>query len=379
MSNQPPSPANTAGAAPLEELEQQRRKRRSRNFRAAIVSVVLIAVFVWVLARGGFPLVPSREQLSRVDSTYLIAFCVLLIVNMGTRYARHHFLIAPLAKVPFRKILTINAIGTALITYLPLRIGEMARPAMLREKGHLSAWAVTGTVGAERILDGVVFSGVLLLGLGLATPQDPLPDHVGDLPVPVWIIPRTAIIASLVFATAFVVMCGFYFYRATARRLTERVVGVVSKRLAERLADIVERLSDGLRFLTDFRHSVPYLLVTVFSVTCNVLALDALAAAVGLPELTFGQSLVVLGVLALGFSAPNAPGFFGMVQLALYAGLANYIAPEKVAREGSVFVFLYYVCYLSIVSALAGIALLVDLFVASPPSVQEPRGADPAL
>jgi glycosyltransferase 2 family protein len=359
-----------------QELEASRRGRRQRNVRATVASVVLIATFVWLLARGGFPLVPSRQDLSRVDSSYLVAFCGLMIANMLTRFARHHFLIAPLAKVAFRKIMTINAIGMALITFLPLRIGEMARPAMLREKGHLSAWAVTGTVGAERILDGLVFSGMLLLGLGMATPQDPLPDHVGDLPVPVWVIPRSATIASLVFASAFVVMCAFYFYRVVARRLTERVVGVFSPRFAHKLADIVERLSDGLRFLTDFRHSVPYLAVTLFSVGCNVLAIDALAQAVGLSELTFAQSLVVLGVLALGFSAPNAPGFFGMVQLALYAGLACYIAPDKVAREGSVFVFLYYVGYLLTVSALAGLALVIDAFIAARPQPHDPHGAD---
>jgi glycosyltransferase 2 family protein len=374
LSQQPSASADES--ARLDESAEQRRKRSRRNVRAALASVALIAVFVWVLMRGGFPLVPSRSELERVGVGYLVAFYVLLIVNMMTRYARHHFLIAPLAKVPFRKIMTINAIGMALITYLPLRIGEMARPAMLREKGHLSAWAVTGTVGAERILDGVVFSGMLLLGLAVATLQDPLPDHVGALPVPVWVIPRSALIAGLVFVTAFAIMCAFFFFRETARRLTERVVGVVSPRLAEKLAGIVERLSDGLRFLTDYRHSLPYLAVTLFSVTCNVLSIYVLAQAVGLQELTLLQSLVVLGVLALGFSAPNAPGFFGVVQLALYAGLACFIAPEKVAREGSVFVFLYYVGYLLVVSGLGGIALLVDLL--SSPQALRPPDADSA-
>jgi uncharacterized protein (TIRG00374 family) len=372
--SQQPSPETAASGA--DETRAQP-SRRWRNIKATVASVVIIVAFVWVLARGGFPLIPSRAQLSQVNTGYLLGFIALLVVTQTTRYARHHLLIAPLAKVAFRKIMTINAIGMALITFLPLRIGEMARPAMLREKGHLSAWAVAGTVGAERILDGVVFSLMLLLGLGLATPQDPPPDHVGDLPVPVWVIPRTASIAALVFAIAFVVMCAFYFYRSQARRLTERVVGVVSQRLAQRLADIVERLSDGLRFMTDYRHSLPYLAITLFGVSCNVLALDSLAHAVGLSELTFAQSLVVLGVLALGFSAPNAPGFFGMVQLALYAGLACYIAPEKVANEGSVFVFIYYVVYLSVISLLAGIALLVDLFFTVDPS-EGPQGASPA-
>jgi hypothetical protein len=350
----------TEEAAPTDASSASKRKR---NTRAAIASVVIVALFVWILSRGGFPLLPPGGWLVRLDPLYFSIFCAGMVFNMLTRFARCHFLIAPLAKVPFRRMMTINAIGMALITYLPLRIGEMARPAMLREKGSLSAWAVTGTVGAERILDGLVFSGMLLFGLAFATPQDPLPDHVGNLPVPVWLIPQTARIAALVFAAAFIVMAAFYWLRAQARRVTEVVVGVVSKKLAQRVADIVERLSDGLRFLTNFRYSVPYLVVTIVSVMSQVAAIEFLADAVGMPELTFMQAIVVIGVLALGFSAPNAPGFFGMVQLALYAGLATYIAPEKVAHEGAVFVFLFYVVYMLNVSLLGAIALVVE-FVA---------------
>lgn len=346
---------------------------RARNVRAALASVVLVLAFVWVLSSGGFPLFPPAAALAKLKIQGFVVFIALMFFNMLTRFARCHFLIAPLAKVPFRRIMTINAIGMAAITYLPLRIGEMARPAMLRDKGSLSAWAVTGTVGAERILDGIVFSGMLLVGLALAAPQVPLPDHVGDLPVPVWIVPRSATVASVVFVVAFIVMAAFYWFRAQARRATERVVGLVSNKLATRLADIVERLSDGLRFLTNWRYSLPYLLVTLVSVFSLVLAVEVLASAVGLPELTFTQSMVVLGVLALGFTAPNAPGFFGVVQLALYAGLATYIAPDKVAREGSVLVFLYYAVYLGCVTLLAAIAGVVELAMRPTPVVDGNR------
>lgn len=351
----PPADADDA-AAP--------RKSLWRNWRAAIVSILLVAIFVWVLARGGFPMLPAPGWMATLKMAPFVAFCAGMVFNMLTRFARCQFLVAPVAKVSFRRIMTINAIGMALITYLPLRLGEWARPAMLREKGHLSAWAVTGMVAAERILDGVVFSGMLLLGLSLATPQSPLPDHVGALPVPVSVIPASARIAALIFAVAFLVMAFFYRFRALARRLTERTLGIVSPRLGTYMADVIERLSDGLRFLTNWRYSLPYLLVTILCIGSQVWALDQLADAVGLPELTFAQTMVVLGVMALGFMTPNAPGFFGVVQLSLYCGLATYIAPAKVASEGAVFVFLFYVVYLLNVTLLAAIALVIEALAA---------------
>jgi glycosyltransferase 2 family protein len=362
---EPDPPTPTEAAAPA----GPKRSNRGRNARAAVISVVLVGAFVWLLSSGGFPLIPPAAELAKLQLPGFALFCALMLLNLLTRFARCHFLYAPLAKVPFRRTMTINAIGMAAITYLPLRLGEMARPAMLRDKGSLSAWAITGTVGAERILDGLVFSGMLLSGLALAAPQVPLPDHVGALPVPVWIVPQAATIFSLVFVVAFLVMAAFYWFRAAARRLTERVIGLVSVKLASRVADIVERLSDGLRFLTNWRYSLPYLLVTLVSVGSLVLGVQVLAHAVGLSELSFTQTMVVLGVLALGFSAPNAPGFFGVVQLALYAGLATYIAPDKVAREGGVLVFVYYATYLSCVTLLAAIALVLELFASTSPTV----------
>jgi uncharacterized membrane protein YbhN (UPF0104 family) len=94
--------------------------------------------------------------------------------------------------------------------------------------------------------------------------------------------------------------------------------------------------------------------------------LQLLALAVGMPELSLAQATVVLGVLALGFSAPNAPGFFGVVQLALYAGLATYISPDKVAHEGAIFVFLFYSVYLLNVTLLGAIALAIEFFSRAP-------------
>jgi hypothetical protein len=312
------------------------------------------------LHAGGLPLLPPKGALDRLDLAYFAAFVAGLLVHMLTRFGRFHFLVAPIGPVPLRKIMTINAIALVLITFLPLRIGEVARPAMLRKKGHVSAWAVTGTVGAERVLDGVLFSIIMLVGLALAHPHEPLPSHIGTLPIPASLVTQAAKLASLVFGVAFAIMAGFYWRRALAVRVTRRILGLVSMRLAERVAEIVGRLSDGIKFLVDPRYSLPYFAITVVSIAAQAWSMNVLAKAVGISELTFAQTTVVLGLMAIGFGMPNAPGFFGTVQLALYAGLAAYVAPEKVAHEGATFVFLFYVVYLSMILALAAIAMIVE-------------------
>jgi uncharacterized membrane protein YbhN (UPF0104 family) len=257
-------------------------------------------------------------------------------------------------------VISINAIALALITLLPLRLGEFAKPAMLRERGRLSFGAVTGTVAAERILDGVVFSVGILVSLFIAPPREPLPTHIGTLPVPASVIPNIARFASLGFGAAFAVMAMFYFFRDFARSITAKVLGVVSQKLAERIAGMVERLSDGLRFLTNPRDALPYLAVTVFGLIAQAWSLQMLGNAVGITGLTLAQTTLATGVLALGFALPNAPGFFGAVQLSLYAGLAAYVAPEKVVHEGAAFVFIFYVTYVGLVMLFAALSVLVE-------------------
>lgn len=331
-----------------------------RSGRLLLSSVALLGGFAWLLHAGGLPLLPPKGAFEAMDLGYIAGFAALNLVQQLLRFARCHFLIAPIARLSLRRLMTINGIALALITFLPLRIGEVSRPAMLREKGHLSAWAVTGTVGAERILDGVLFSLMLLLGLALAHPHEPLPSHIGDLPVPASLIPRIARLACLGFAAAFALMAAFYWHRALARRITERIVGVVSPRLAHRLADVVASLSDGLRFLRDPRYSLPYIGVSIVATLAHVWGMVLLAHGVGIPELTFVESMVVVGFLALGFGMPNAPGFFGTVQLALYGGLAVYVAPDRVVHAGAAFVFLFYAVYLAQVVVLAAISAVVE-------------------
>jgi hypothetical protein len=340
-----------------------------RHLRALLASIALALGLGWIMHRGALPLLPPKGTLDRVDWLRVALMAIALTVSVVARFVRYVFLLAPLAKVPFKRLMAISCISVGLITFLPFRLGEVARPAMLREKGKLSGWAVTGTVGAERIIDGVLFSIMLLLGLYFAVPHEPLPERIGNLPVPAAYVPRAALVASGFFGLAFLGMACFFWWRAPARRLTERVLGVFSKRVAGLVATAVERVSDGLSFLPNLRYTVPYVLLTVFALFAHIWSMQQLALAVGLPDLTFAEATVVVGVLGLGFAMPNAPGFFGSVQLALYAGLAVYVAPEQVVHEGAVFVFIFYVVYLILVVFLSLLGILLEYGGSNPNAV----------
>ena len=73
---------------------------------------------------------------------------------------------------------------------------------------------------------------MLALGLAFATPVSPLPDRLGDLELPVALVPAIAKSALLFFTLAFLAMALFYFWRERAHRIVFSAVGLVSKPLA---------------------------------------------------------------------------------------------------------------------------------------------------
>jgi hypothetical protein len=259
------------------------------------------------------------------------------------RLARWYWLLAPVERVPLATVLRVGSVGFLAIATLPFRMGEVVRPLLIRRGSRLTFWAASGTVGAERVIDALSISVLLLLSLKFSTPVEPLPDHLGTLPIPVSIVPRTALVAALTFAAACLVMGVFYWRRAWARRTTERIVGLVSPKLADFVASKIEQMAEGLGFLTERRYAAPFLAATLLYWLLNATTWWVLAWGCGLGSIGFFGATATMGVVALGILVPATPGFFGTFQFATFAGLAMFLSEREVMGRGSAYAFLGYV------------------------------------
>jgi uncharacterized protein (TIRG00374 family) len=321
-----------------------------------VISLLFAGGFVWLLKAGTLPFWPDAEALKKVQPWTVMAYVGIWSLVHIVRAWRWKFLLEPIAHVPMRKLLLTSFIGFAAIVVLPMRAGELVRPALVREKDKLSGWSATGTIGAERIIDGLVLSLLLLFGLVMSTPLDPLPERIGSLPISPAVVPRAAYLALFVFGSAFVVMGLFYFARERMRALTERVVGIVSKDLASWVAERIERVTLGLSFLPQLRYTVPFILATVGYWLMNALAAVVLAWGCGLESVNLAQACVLTGVLAIGIMVPNAPGFFGAFQFSAYAALSLFIPEAQLFSQGSTLVFLLFVIQNGLMLAFAAVA-----------------------
>lgn len=324
-----------------------------------MASLLLGTGLAWLLARGGLPLVPPAQAFASLRPWTVWAYVGTLALVHLFRAMRWRHLLRPLGAVSLRSTLAVSWIAFAAILLSPLRTGEVVRPYLITRRSRIRLWEATGTVAAERIIDGLVISLLLFTTLQLSTPLSPLPDHVGDLAVPASAVPRAAYGVLALFAVCFALMGVFFWHRDLARRVTRAMVGVVSVPLAERLAGIVERVADGLRFLPSARRLLPFLLETAAYWTINASGVWLLGWGTGLADFTLVEACVVVGCIGIGILVPAGPGYFGAFQLSGYMALAMFFPEATIKGPGAAFVFLLYVTQVGfhILGAFLGLAL----------------------
>ncbi|APR87104.1 Hypothetical protein A7982_12453 [Minicystis rosea] len=325
-----------------------------------LASILLGGGLAWLLARGGLPLVPPAHAFAKVKPWTVVVYVASLAIVHFFRAFRWRHLLRPVGQASARSVIGVSWIAFGAILLSPLRSGEIVRPYLITKRSNVRFWEAAGTVGAERVIDGLVLSAVLFAGLSLATPLSPLPDHVGNLPVPAAAVPKAAYGALILFMSAFALMGIFFFARDFARRATFAVIGLVSRDLAAAFARIVERVADGLRFLPSAQHTMPFLAETLAYWGVNVLGVALLAWGAGLESITLAQAAVTVGCLGVGILVPAGPGYFGAFQLSTYMALAMYFPEAMLVGPGAAFVFLLYVAQVGFHVAAMLFALVLD-------------------
>jgi hypothetical protein len=315
-----------------------------------LISLVIAVGFLWLLMRGGLPVLPSTQTLQRLPWWALGMHIALMLVVTLLRSYRWIFLIRPVAPQarPLR-VLGQSMVGFSAVFLLPLRSGEVVRPYLISQDGQVSFIQAAGTVGAERVIDGLVLTLFTFVAMLAATPVSPLPSSLGDLPLPVSAVPAAVYSALSVFGCLFAVMIAFYLARRQARHVTEKVLGPLSRRAAAWASDSLERIADGLGFLPSRTSLLPFLGATLGCWTLTVLAQWVVLRALEV-EATLTQTTVCVGVQALGSLVPAGPGMFGAFQIAAFSALAMYFPMGQVRVEGAAFIFVIYTTALVISS-----------------------------
>lgn len=358
-----------------------------RNVGKLIASVVITASIILALKKGGLRIVPEDTSVFRDVKWWTIpAYAVTFLAMTWFRAVRWRFLLRSFVEVPKRRIFTISCIGFAAILLLPFRLGELVRPYMVREKGKVSLSSATGTVVGERVVDGLFLSGLLAIALVTVPHLVPLPETVVGLPIRVQHVRTSGFVMLGVFASAFVTIFAFYFARDLARKATLTVFGVFSPRLGEKLAEIAEKLANGLHAFGSAKDAGGFLFETATYWLINAFGMWLLAWGCGVvhadgSSITLGESFALMGMLGVTILIPGPPGLLGVFHAGIYAGMSMYFPERVVVGAGAAYVFLLYASQLTLSTLLGGYFFLThkgEVKDAIEASNQESIGPPPA-
>ena len=151
------------------------------------------------------------------------------LVDIGARGARWQTLLAPIAAVPYRRVLGYTYLGYLANNVLPARLGELVRSHALGEGEGISRTTVLGTVVVERIVDTVMVVAIAALSVLVLSVRGVI---------------TSAVLLGLAFVTLLVIALGLGM---AAHRLpgADRVAAFLER--WPRIVELGRRLRDGLR------------------------------------------------------------------------------------------------------------------------------------
>ena len=276
-----------------------------------------LAYLIWVLR--DFHIVRVLHDIANVDWKWVLVGMAFDILSYGVQALRWKFLLEPFGNVRLTRAVRAVFAGLFANLVLPLRPGEFLRSFLLGNSENISLGRTLGSVGVERLIDLVI-----------ATASLAVVSLVVELPTRFRRIADTLGIVTLVVLAILVALILYLELKLGNDPVEEEQRGISGRFMAALSA---------LHAMGTSPSFYPAVLISLLLPFCQVIGLWAMMRSYGL-NLPFLVAVVVLLVINLGVSLPNAPANVGSYQFFCVLGLSVFQVDRKAAAGFSVFAFL---------------------------------------
>jgi uncharacterized protein (TIRG00374 family) len=323
---------------------------KKRRIAAYFVAANAIGIFFLWLAARGLPFEQIGPYLETVSLSRLLGWSTVFVgvysICHYARVVRWNYLVRPLGEVDTRQVNRASAVGFAAILLLPLRLGELVRPSVLANRTDLSLSSLLATAVVERVLDGLLVTGLLFLTLVTysgAEQETYTLELYSGLQFELTFQVVLGLIAAAIFIPALVV-CGLALWRRRwAFGIIEFVGRPISPTLTERAIDILDDFIDGFGVLSQTGTLGRFVGVTLIYWMVNILSLWLLARFGFGFDLALSDAATVIAILVVGIMIPAGPGLTGNFEFFLKKGLELFVSIEAVGGKAALFVPLVHV------------------------------------
>jgi uncharacterized protein (TIRG00374 family) len=286
--------------------------RISRNaLLRGTLGIAVSVVAIWILIHS-VDVGAAFDVLRTASPLWILVMLVSTTIDVGSRGARWRTLLAPIAPLPYRRVLGYTYIGYLANNVLPARLGELYRSHALGEGEGVSRTTVLGTVVVERVVDTVMVVAIAALAVVVLSVRGVI---------------GSAVLLGLAFVTALIVVLALGM---AAHRLpwTGRITEIVAR--YPRLLELARRLREGLAVAGHPRTVVLALAFSAIAWAASTITFLAAGQAVGL-QLTVAQGALLTSGVALVTIVPSGPGYVGTFELTAVEIAAGFGIPRDAA------------------------------------------------
>jgi len=284
---------------------------------------LVIALFCGYLAFHNVSLTKLKEAMLGIHYSLLLLSIIPMFFSYLFRAWRWQHILAPIKKISFPVSFGITCVGFLAVNTLPLRIGEMAKPILLKNKEEIPFSSGLATITVERIFDSLVITLILVLILMF------FPPPLTELPYLKTNVQSLVYFALTIFLPVLAILILMLFFKSAFLYLFEKACSILPKQIARKIYSMGLSFLEGLQSLKGVKCIlwVSFHSIMVWGTIALCFHIVLLAFNFQLP---FSAALTVLGIVCLGVMLPAAPGFIGNFELFAKAALALYlIEPNK--------------------------------------------------
>ena len=267
------------------------------------VGLLISALFLFIALRG-LQIIDVWEGIKSANFIWLFPGIIIYFIAVWMRAFRWHLFLRPIKIIPVNEIFPIVTIGYMGNNIYPARAGEILRAIVLKHQHKVTVSASLATIIIERVIDGVIMLGFIILNLSEITTL-PGAEEFAET------IRTVALWGSVIFiGVLFIFLLAAIFPERTQNILILMIEKTIPKNWRGKVQSTSQRFIQGLRSL-----SSPIDVIIIFLVSIVIWLLETgfywfimLAFPFRVGFLTL---MLMNGVLNLFTAIPATPGYIG--------------------------------------------------------------------
>lgn len=293
-------------------------RRRNLSF---VIGIVISAVFIYLTFRK-VEYGALYEAFKTANYIWIIPNIVFVVLAMYQRAERWKWMLLPIARVKYGRLLSATCVGFMANNVLPLRLGEFVRAYSLsKQDPRITKSASLATIFIERmVFDLLALLLILLVVISIA----PIKLLDGDQKYAAYGLLIIAVI-GLLFAVVVVSR------PEGAGRLMTKYLFFLPGFVKEKVSDTVVKFSKGLLFLKSPRDTFWTALHTILLWLAMGISNIFVFYAFGF-DLPVYASYIMLIIVSISILLPASPGFIGVYHFGVIFTLGRFgIDPTNAA------------------------------------------------